>query len=264
MQDERVRTRRGAHRWAAPVVAAAALAVAPACSGGDASSAGPPATPAPITTSTEYHGLHQAVPTVEGPVTGGRGRAWRAEPDLGNDGFKEDEYFLSGTTTNGPYKIRVLVRRPADTAKFNGTVVIEWMNVIVGFEFDVDWGLFRDELIRSGYAYVGVGVQKVGIDNKAAANRFGPYPGLKEFDPARYDSLNHPGDAGAPEIFSQVGHAVRTDPKLLGGLAVAREIATGQSQSAVALANYVTNVHAGAMGWVALISFGRPASRCST
>jgi hypothetical protein len=226
----------------------AALLVLASCSGGGDPAAEPGAAPSTVApTSTAYHGPHTTAATIEGPVQGGKGRAWRAEPDLPASGFAEDEYFASGTTTNGPYKIRMLVRRPADAAKFNGTVVTEWMNVTAGFEFDVDWGLFKDEILRSGYAYVGVGVQAVGINNKAAGNRFGPYPGLKEFDPVRYESLNHPGDAGAPEIFSQVGHAVRADPKLLGGLPVAREIATGQSQSAVALANYVTNVHKDAL-----------------
>ena len=247
MRDGRERAMsRGRYGWVA-VLAVAALVAVPACSGADAPAASGTTPTTAATTSTTYHGKHTAVPTVEGPVTGGKGRAWRAEPDLGKVGYAEEEHFISGTTTNGPYKIRVLVRRPVDAAKFNGTVVTEWMNVTAGFEFDVDWGLFEDEIIRSGYAYVGVGVQNVGINNQAANNRFGPYPGLKEFDPVRYESLSHPGDAGAAEILSQVGHAVRTEAKLLGGLAVARQIATGQSQSAGRLADYITNVHKDAM-----------------
>jgi hypothetical protein len=231
----------------------ALLAAAAACSGepgGAGESAAPPST-GPATTaappSTTYHGTHTTAATIDGPVTGGRGRAWRAEPDLGSMGFTEEELFASGTTTNGPYKIRLLVRRPSDPAKFNGTVVTEWMNVTAGFEFDVDWGLFKQEILRSGYAYVGVGVQSVGINATREGNRFGPYPGLKEFDGERYAPLAHPGDAGAAEIFTQVGHAVRTDPKVLGGLPVFREIATGQSQSAGLLSTYVTNVHKDAM-----------------
>src|SRR5437868_3607952 len=90
----RTRTRR------ARVAVAAGLLAAAACSGSGtpgSDGAAPTTTAAPP--STAYHGAHTAAATVEGPVTGGRGRAWRAEPDLPRSGFAEDEFFASGTAT---------------------------------------------------------------------------------------------------------------------------------------------------------------------
>ncbi len=70
---------------------------------------------------------------------------------LSTYGYEEKEYFASGTasafkaksepsdgkwssrpTTTASYRTRIIVRRPADAAKFNGTVVVEWMNVSAG------------------------------------------------------------------------------------------------------------------------------------
>src|SRR5579864_7487881 len=93
-----------------------------------------------------------ANPTVTGPVTGGdKGAAWGAMSpgDLQRAGYIESEYFYNGTasayandgpwgvdgiwpaktTTTADYKVRMLVRRPADASRFNGIVVVEWLNV---------------------------------------------------------------------------------------------------------------------------------------
>lgn len=83
--------------------------------------------------------------------------------DLGKAGYVEAEYYLSGVgpaiTASGialfdvPYISRILVRRPVDPARFNGTVIIEpfsWFG-----ERGAGWILTRDYLLRKGYAYVG-------------------------------------------------------------------------------------------------------------
>src|SRR6185312_2441504 len=80
-----------------------------------------------------------------GPVTG-PGMPFTAAPiDLASMGYVEEEYFLEGeataydfqsppgddgvwsvkTTTKAPYKTRLLVRRPTDPARFNGSVFVE-------------------------------------------------------------------------------------------------------------------------------------------
>ena len=38
-----------------------------------------------------------------------------------------------------PYRTRLLVRRPADPARFSGTVVVSWLNVGAGFDLDPEW-----------------------------------------------------------------------------------------------------------------------------
>src|SRR5262245_19626561 len=89
---------------------------------------------------------------VTGPVQGGdRGQAFGAmnPADLSQAAYVEAEYFISGTASSytpaGPlnvdgrwtvtasatadYRVRVLVRRPVDARKFNGIVIVEWLNV---------------------------------------------------------------------------------------------------------------------------------------
>jgi hypothetical protein len=64
-----------------------------------------------------------------------------------------------------PYTTRVLVRRPLDRARFNGTVVVEWLNESGGSEATADWWYMHDEIVRQGYAYVGVTVQWPGVQS---------------------------------------------------------------------------------------------------
>ena len=84
-------------------------------------------------------------------------------------GYTEDEYFVSGDATaysakgtlstdgkwdvaatdeTAPYTTRVVVRRPKDAADFNGTLVVEWLNVSAGRDSDPDFGFLAQELGR--------------------------------------------------------------------------------------------------------------------
>src|SRR5262249_48794618 len=85
----------------------------------------------------------------------------------------------------------------ANPARFNGTVVVEWLNVSGGVDAAPDWLYIHDELIREGFAWVGVSAQALGVAADEAA------------DPARYAALSHPGDSYSYDIFSQAGQAVR-------------------------------------------------------
>ena len=102
-----------------------------------------------------------ASPTLEGPVTGGRGAPFLATTafDLTEVGYSQAEYFISGTATaytNGgdlasdgrwkvipgataAYRTRVLVYRPSNPKNFKGTVVVEWLNVSGGLDAAADW-----------------------------------------------------------------------------------------------------------------------------
>ena len=62
------------------------------------------------------------------------------------------------------YTTRAVVMRPIDPHRFNGTVVVEWLNVSGGADAGPDWILAHNELIREGFAWVGVSAQKVGVD----------------------------------------------------------------------------------------------------
>jgi hypothetical protein len=183
--------------------------------------------------------------------------------DLGSVGYEQSEYFISGTahsytnttplTQDGrwsvhfaaiaPYKTRILVYRPIDPAAFNGTVIIEWLNVSAGAEASSVWIMAHTELLRAGYAWVGVSAQKAGIDG-GGINLSGLALYLKAVNPTRYDSLQHPGDEYSFDMFSQAAQAVLhpagVDP--LGGLSVQRSIAAGESQSADFLLTYVNAI----------------------
>lgn len=160
-----------------------------------------------------------------------------------NVGYTEHEFFISGTaksygaaTGEAPFKTRLLVMAPATPAKFNGTVMVEWLNVTGQNDAAVMWPDTHDYLIREGYAWVGVTAQRAGQ---------GPSPqALKAYDPVRYESLSHPGDDYSWDIFSQAAQAIRSgSPAPLGELTPEYLIAAGQSQSGSRLASYLRKVH---------------------
>ena len=148
----------------------------------------------------------------------------------------------STPTTTAAYKTRILVRRPTIPPHFNGTVMVEWMNVSAG-ESAPDWDFLNPMLMRDGYAYVGVSAQALGVDGgksilgtpaaRAAA-------GWCSEEPSRYGSLHHPGDQYALDMYAQIGQALRDahGAGVLGGLKPQHILAVGESQSAF----YLTDV----------------------
>jgi hypothetical protein len=91
-------------------------------------------------------------------------------PSLADYRYVEEEFFIEGiadrystpTLASGsvlssghPYKTRLLVRRPATARRFNGTVLVEWLNVTAGFELDGIWAAGSwEHFVRAGYAWV--------------------------------------------------------------------------------------------------------------
>ena len=209
--------------------------------------------------------------TLAGPLTAGEGVNLVAGrgADLDAAGFVEEEYTAEGTATSyasegelpadgtydlvedaaADYRTRIVVRRPAEAADFNGTVVVEWLNVSAGVDASPDFTYMADELLRGGYAWVGVSAQRIGVEGGdvlvsvggAADDLAGK--GLKTLDPERYGTLSHPGDAFSYDIYTQVGRALRSnDDGALGDLEPERVLAVGESQSAFALTTYVNGV----------------------
>jgi len=179
-----------------------------------------------------------------------------AEPiDLGRDGYTEQEYLVSGranvyswpdlTTltvdTSGSYVTRILLRRPADPARFSGNVRVEPLNPTAGHDLDAEWEIAHDGFMRNGDAYVGITVKPATMT------------ALRKFDPARYGQLSMTNprppdqrckpsspssekdseDGMAWDIISQVGRLIKTDvlENPLRDLAIHNSDLTGWSQS---------------------------------
>jgi hypothetical protein len=199
--------------------------------------------------------------TVSGPVSGGsHGWAYGAYyGDIGEVGYIEEEYFIEGSAqrytpigelgedgnwtieavNTAAYKTRFIVRRPADPANFNGTVVIEWANVSGGFEMS-----FMDSpgLYAEGFAYVAASVQYNGLYGYP-----GDTEGLTTWDSERYGDLSIADDALSFDIFTQIARAVGKgrhtdgiDP--MGGLVVDKVFGVGESQSGSRVLSYANGV----------------------
>lgn len=157
---------------------------------------------------------------------------------LGSDGKWEVE-----PANAAIYKSRMLVYRPINPEDFNGTVIVEWMNVTGGLDTATDWLLLHNEILRGGYAWVGVSAQYVGVEggDTALPTPLGTSLPLKLVNPVRYWSLSHPGDSFSYDIFAQAGRAIRYPSGIapLGELKVQKMIAIGESQSATYMVTFI-------------------------
>src|SRR5580658_2019400 len=111
--------------------------------------------------------------------------------DLKKAGYVEEEFIVSGTanvydwaadgsltvkTANAPYSTRILVRRPADRARFSGHAIVELLNPARRFDWAMMSGYSRDSFIEHGDAWVGVTMP-------------GSVDALRKFNPARYPTV---------------------------------------------------------------------------
>ena len=181
--------------------------------------------------------------------------------DVERLGYTVEEFFLSGTAVSyqltgqrnsdgrweatpaasAPFTTRIVTCRPSQPFSFSGSVLVEWLNVSGGLDAPPDWFMMHRHIIRQGMAWVGVSVQRAGVEGGFSLGAGIP---LKQANKQRYAALSHPGDAFAFDIFSQAGVAVRTAASrgVLGPLEAQRLIAAGASQSAIYLVTYVNAV----------------------
>src|SRR3546814_14264742 len=107
--------------------------------------------------------------------------------DVCSSDLVEEEYLLSGAaaryavigaqTPDGrwtlkpgerrPFATRLLVRRPRDLKRFNGTLLVEWLNVSLGF----DVSFLEGPGLYDGFVYVGVTSQYGGVFGHGAIGR---------------------------------------------------------------------------------------------
>ncbi len=254
-------------RHAAVIVICVALLGVAACSESDTGSQSQSGASAPELAAARHPSGPEAALTA---MTGGKG-AFIAEgttTNLKRIGYVQHEYAAAGTATSykaagaltpdgrwsltpdasAHYNTRVLVRAPAKPSAFSGNVVVEWLNVSGGADADPEWVSLREEIVRAGDAWVGVSAQRIGVEGgpvlvkvEGVAGAEDQGKGLKGIDPARYSSLQHPGDGFSFDIYTQVARALRRGAGL-SGLHPKRLIAAGESQSAFALVSYFDGV----------------------
>lgn len=224
------------------------------------------------------------VPGVRGPLLAtatsypfGAADHTRIPQDLAALGYIEEEFLVAGTanvydwpapgpatvrTAGVPYVTRMLVRRPANKARFSGTVIVEMLNPSNLFDLNLAWAISGKQIVRNGDAWVGITAKPTSIAT------------LKTFDAARYaalamanplpltdprncstvasDSARTTENGLVWDIHTQVGAWVRSrsasNPLLYGADAAAahpvqRVYAWGYSQTGSFLYTYINAIH---------------------
>jgi hypothetical protein len=119
--------------------------------------------------------------------------------DLGKVGYVEEEFLVSGAanvydwatdgsisvkTANAPYTTRILIRRPAASARFSGAVIVEPLFPARRWDWSMMWGYSHDYFMEHGDAWVGITLP-------------GSVAGLQKFNPIRYSALSFKNPAPA-------------------------------------------------------------------
>jgi len=178
-------------------------------------------------------------------------------------GYLEQEYYVAGTACRyritdplanaqvvdcgAPYKTRMIVRRPANPNRFNGTATVEWNNVSTGQDIDFVWAATHDYQMSHGYASISVSAQLNGLNALKAwsPERYGTLTlAASNTDPATGGILDRTGDVLSWDVFSQTVEGLRHPAAVnpLPGIRVKRVNATGESQSALRLTPYYNSI----------------------
>jgi len=200
----------------------------------------------------------------------------RTPSDLTAVGYVEEEFLFSGIanvydwpapgpavvrTAGAPYTTRILVRRPADRARFSGTVVVEMLNPSNLFDLNIGWAISNAQFVRNGDAWVGITAKPVAVASLKSFNptRYGALSWanpLQTNDPANCATVARDSDRATEnglvwDIHRQVGQWLRgrgannplTYGTSTGSHPVARLYAWGYSQTGSYLYTYVNAIH---------------------
>jgi hypothetical protein len=180
--------------------------------------------------------------------------------------YAEQEYFVSGAVdvyrygspplpgelflrddVETAYTTRIVVRRPVSPWRFNGTLVVEWLNSTAGFDSAPAWDMSAEYFARSGIVWVGVTVSPVSIgfltDGCNLLSQLSQPP-----CGARYAALSMPEPGQAYEMVSQIVtllRSARPENPLPWRLRrrLRRVFHVGQSQQASDVTTYANEFH---------------------
>ena len=179
--------------------------------------------------------------------------------DLPARGYIEDEFFVTGLANvydwaedggisvrseNAQYTTRILVRRPADSARSSGSAWVELGNNARRYDWGFSWSLSYEHFIESGDTWVGITYASAAID------------ALGQFDPVRYRSLAFENPDPQPcgrggnvstsedglrwDMLSQVGALLKSESGPLGEFRIERVYAMSHGGE---LPTYVAAIH---------------------
>lgn len=195
---------------------------------------------------------------VEFPPDTGEAFIALANYDLAEIGYRQQEFFLSGTASafrnlgelgvgglwqvepaeTADYRTRMVVLRPIDPARFSGIVVVEMLPIHGHTHGAPIWVSGHTGIAAAGHAWVGVTAKYGNVEGKQDRPRLH----LKAANPARYGTLSHPGDSFAYDILSQAAEVIRNPGavEVLDGLLVRAVVAAGSGWE---LKTYINAVH---------------------
>jgi hypothetical protein len=186
--------------------------------------------------------------------------------DLSLDGYVEEEYAVSGMADiygysddaaespsvqviepYVPYTTRILVRRPEDPKRFNGTVYYEVLNATAGWDGDPIWQSNFEYMTREGAVWVGMSTKPVTVD--FLRDGWNNWP-LVSRDASRYANLAMPHFGQVWDMLGQTALMLKTPDapgNPLADLEVERIVMVGYSQSAAYQVTFVNSFHAAAI-----------------
>lgn len=186
--------------------------------------------------------------------------------DLSEDGYVEEEYAVSGLANiygytddpgespevgvieaDMPYVTRILVRRPADPKRFNGTVFYEVLNATAGWDGDPIWQSNFDYITRTGAAWVGMSTKPNTVT--FLRDVWGSWPVVTR-NADRYQDLSMPHFGQVWDMLNQTGRLLKTPESgdnPLAGFDVQHIIMVGYSQSAAYQVTHANSFYADAV-----------------
>ncbi len=183
--------------------------------------------------------------------------------DLSKSGYVEEEYLVSGDANLYeyvdedvqssavrvgdeaiPYVSRLLIRRPVDAERFNGTLYLEVLNPSAGWDGDPIWQNTHEYLMRAGAIYAGLTSKPVALDFLRDKWGRDPFPVRNG---SRYAQLEMPYFGQIWDMLSEVAALLKSpgrDGNPLAGFPVRRTVLTGYSQSVAYQVTYANSFHA--------------------
>lgn len=181
---------------------------------------------------------------------------------LDDYGYVEEEWLARGEAGGRAYATTVLVRRPRDSKRFSGTILVEPLHAMGAVPI---WQYTARYVMRSGHGWAVIGSQKTALETHVKPSHPQRYEGLHiEADPRppdvpAVDVVNLPRldpvqraaafaeiqrlNSASNAILGQVGAAIGADQGPFDGFAVRDVILCGHSQTGGVVTDYIRRAH---------------------